>query len=121
MNERDYLGFLRKKNREVFSGRDQERVGSPSFSPSTRVLLGMPQSRKIPVLHQSAFELRIKDENGIYRVFYALFDGDTILVPHAFTKKTQKTPQKEIDTAKQRLRRMIHEHQSTRQKPGKRS
>lgn len=80
----------------------------------------MPQSRKIPALHQSAFELRIKDANGLYRVFYAFLDSDKILLPHAFTKKTQKTPKKEIDTAKQRLRRMIHENQSTGQKTGKR-
>ena len=78
-------------------------------------------ARKIPDLHQSAFELRIKDEHGIYRVFYVFFDSDQILVPHAFIKKTQKTPQKELKTAKQRLRRMIYENQSTRQKTGTRS
>ena len=81
----------------------------------------MPQSRKVPALHQSAFELRIKDANGIYRVFYALLDSDKVLVPHAFTKKTQKIPHKELETAKQRLRRMIHENQSPRQATGKRS
>ena len=113
--------FSARKTVRSFPVEIKKELGALLLALQRGVLLGMPQSRKIPVLHQSAFELRIKDENGIYRVFYALFDGDTILVPHAFTKKTQKTPQKEIDTAKQRLRRMIHEHQSTRQKIGKRS
>lgn len=98
----------------------KKEVGALLLALQRGVLLGMPQSRKIPALHQSAFELRIKEKNGIYRVFYAFFDGNAILIPHAFIKKSQKTPQKEIDTAKQRLRRMIHEHQSTRQKTGKR-
>jgi len=54
--------------------------------------------------------LRIKDQNGIYRVFYVLFEGDKILVPHVFVKKAQKTPQKEIETAKKRLRRLMNEN-----------
>ena len=70
----------------------------------------MPQSKPIKQLAPSAFELRVKDRNGIYRVFYVLFDKHRILVPHAFSKKTQKTPPHEIDTANKRLRRLIHEN-----------
>lgn len=71
--------------------------------------LGMPQSKPMKQLAPSAFELRIKDRDGIYRVFYVLFDKNRILVPHAFTKKTQKTPLQEIETGKKRLRRLIDE------------
>ena len=113
--------FSARKTVRSFPVEVKKEVGALLLTLQRGVLLGMPQSRKILALHQSAFELRIKEKNGIYRVFYAFFDGDTILIPHAFTKKSQKTPQKEIDTAKQRLRRMIYEHQSTRQKTGKRS
>lgn len=60
-------------------------------------------------LHPSGFELRIKDRSGIYRVFFVFFDEDRILIPHAFSKKTQKTPQRDIETGKQRLRRLINE------------
>jgi phage-related protein len=42
----------------------------------------------------------VKDRGGIYRVFYVLFDKNQILVPHAFTKKTQNTPQQEIERLK---------------------
>ena len=38
-----------------------------------------------------------------------MFDKGKILAPHAFTKKTQKTPLKEITVAKKRLERLIDE------------
>lgn len=69
----------------------------------------MPQSRPMREVSASAFELRVKDKDGIYRVFYVLFDKHRILVPHAFTKKTKKTPQQEIETAQKRLRRLANE------------
>ena len=73
--------------------------------------LGMPQSKPMGQVASSAFELRVKDRDGIYRVFYVLFDKNRILVPHAFVKKTQKTPQQEIETAQKRLRRLVHENE----------
>jgi phage-related protein len=73
--------------------------------------LGMPQSKPMKQLAPSAFELRVKDRDGIYRVFYVLFDKHRIFVPHAFTKKTQKTPLQEIETGKKRLRRLINENE----------
>ena len=70
----------------------------------------MPQSRPMRIIHKSAFELRIKDKNGVYRIFYVLFDKSTIFIPHTFIKKTQKTPTKEIQIAKKRLKRLIDEN-----------
>ncbi len=72
-------------------------------------ILGSPQSKPMKSVDPSAYELRVKDASGIYRVFYIFFDKRRILIPHAFTKKTQKTPDKEIETAKKRLRRLIDE------------
>ncbi|MBY0384951.1 type II toxin-antitoxin system RelE/ParE family toxin [bacterium] len=72
--------------------------------------LGMPQSKPMKQIATSAFELRVKDREGVYRVFYVLADKNRIFVPHAFTKKTQKTPSQEIETSKKRLRRLIHEN-----------
>ena len=110
--------FSARKTVRSFPVEVKREIGALLLTLQRGIILGMPQSRKIPALHRSAFELRIKDANGIYRVFYALLDREKILVPHAFTKKTQKTPQKEIETAKHRLRRMLHENQSTRKKTG---
>ncbi|MBU1778539.1 type II toxin-antitoxin system RelE/ParE family toxin, partial [Patescibacteria group bacterium] len=34
-----------------------------------------------------------------YRIFYFIFDGQKIILLHGFSKKTNKTPQKEINKA----------------------
>ena len=49
-------------------------------------------------------EIRIKEESGQYRVIYvAKFEG-RIYVLHAFQKKTQRTPKKDLDLALSRLK-----------------
>jgi len=53
---------------------------------------------------EGLFELRPKGPEGIGRVFYCTLAGNTIVMLHSFVKKTQKTPQKEINIARQRLR-----------------
>ena len=71
------------------------------------ISFGMPHAKPISSIRQGVYELRVKDSAGIYRVFYFTKSQDGILVFHAFTKKTQKTPQAEIKTAKKRLKEMI--------------
>ena len=89
----------------------KKEIGSLLLTLQKGAILGMPQSRKISTVHNSAFELRVKDKEGVYRVFYVFVGSNKILIPHVFTKKTQKTPKKEIETAKKRLRRLINENQ----------
>ncbi|OGH11747.1 MAG: hypothetical protein A2857_03770 [Candidatus Levybacteria bacterium RIFCSPHIGHO2_01_FULL_36_15] len=48
------------------------------------------------------WEIRILGQDNI-RVFYAVLLKDSILVIHGFTKKSQKTPFREIKTAMDRL------------------
>lgn len=57
----------------------------------------------------SVKEIRIKDENGIFRVIYVVKYLDRVIVLHAFQKKTQKTAKKDIDLAKQRLKLVLEE------------
>ena len=56
-------------------------------------------------------EIRIKGDQGIYRVIYVAKYVDTVFVLHAFKKKSQKTAQKDLDIAKQRLKTVIQEAQ----------
>ncbi len=49
-------------------------------------------------------EIRMRDDSGAYRVIYLATLADRVLVLHAFQKKTQQTPQKEIELATKRLR-----------------
>ena len=45
-------------------------------------------------------EIRIRAEDGAYRVIYVAKFGDAVYVLNAFQKKQQKTPQTELDIAK---------------------
>jgi len=50
------------------------------------------------------FELRLKGAEGIARVFFCLIVKQQIVMLHSFMKKTQKTPDKELKLAKQRMK-----------------
>ena len=62
--------------------------------------LGLPHSKK--VMGTSLWELRILGEKAL-RFFYIAKVGKEFLILHAFVKKQQKTPKKEIKTAISRL------------------
>jgi phage-related protein len=49
-------------------------------------------------------EIRIRDDSGAFRVIYLATIMNTVLVLHAFQKKSQKTPQQDIDLAANRLK-----------------
>ena len=71
--------------------------------------LSMPLSRPMPSVARGVEELRIKDRSGAYRVFYYTRLADSVLIFHAFSKKTQKTPPHEIALAQKRLKEIIDE------------
>lgn len=48
------------------------------------------------------WEVRIQLGNNIFRILGFLDGNDLVILNHGFTKKTQKTPQKEIATAEKR-------------------
>ncbi len=64
-------------------------------------VLGMPHSKR---LTPELYELRVRGKQEV-RIIYA-FKNRSIYLLHAFKKQTQKTPQKEIFTALQRLNRV---------------
>lgn len=63
--------------------------------------LGMPHTR---ALGGGLFELRIKAAEGIARVFYCTVVDQRIVVLHQFVKKTDKTPLKELEIARRRMK-----------------
>lgn len=63
--------------------------------------LGMPHTR---AMGSGLFELRIKSAEGIARVFYCTVVERRIVFLHQFVKKTDKTPPKELQTARQRMK-----------------
>ncbi len=51
-------------------------------------------------LGDGIFELRVKQATDITRILYFFVIGNKIILTNGFVKKTQKTPQGEIDLAK---------------------
>jgi phage-related protein len=62
------------------------------------ILLGMPYARPVSG-HRKLWELR----PGAIRLFYFAHTGRRFIILHAFRKKSQKTPRREITTAEQRM------------------
>lgn len=60
----------------------------------------------------SAREIRIKDQDGTFRVIYVAKFEDAVYVLHCFQKKTQKTEQRDLDVAKARYKAIEQEIRS---------
>jgi phage-related protein len=63
--------------------------------------LGMPHTR---AMGTGLFEMRLKSQEGIGRVFYCTLLARRIVMLHQFVKKTDKTPAKEIAAARKRMK-----------------
>jgi len=51
------------------------------------------------IQYKGLFELRVKFSSNISRIFYFAYQNNTFVLLHGFTKKTEKTPQREIERA----------------------
>ena len=65
--------------------------------------LRLPHSR---ALGGGLFELRPKGRSGIGRSFYCYQVDRRIVVVHAFIKKTQQTPDKDLQLARKRVKEL---------------
>lgn len=68
--------------------------------------LGMPHTK---ALGDGLFELRLKGQEGIARVFYCTVIGNEIVMLHSFVKKTDKLPPRELKLARVRLKEIQNE------------
>ena len=67
--------------------------------------LRMPHSR---TFGDGLFELRPHGRSGIGRAFYCFVVGKRIVILHAFIKKTQQTPERDLKLARKRLKELQH-------------
>ncbi len=63
--------------------------------------LGVPYTKSFG---DGLFELRAKGKEGIGRSFFCMVKGKEVIILHSFIKKSQKTPKKEINLARKRLK-----------------
>lgn len=52
------------------------------------------------------FGIRAKGKEGIGRSLFCTVKGKEIIILHSFIKKTQKTPKKEIEKARKRMKEL---------------
>lgn len=82
------------------------------YARLTERMLEMGPNLEMPFtksLGGGLFELRIKAQEGISRVFYCVIKRNTIVMLHGFIKKTQKIPSKELKIATERLKEVSKE------------
>jgi phage-related protein len=73
-----------------------------------KVQLGLEPSdwKPMTTVGPGVREIRIREESGAFRVLYVAQVGDIVAVLHAFQKKTQQTPKRDLDLAAARLKQL---------------
>lgn len=87
----------------------RRELGQAIFDLQRGATIGMPLCRPMPSVAVGAEEIRIKDASGVYRAFTYRKSKTGILIFHAFQKKTQKTPEHEIELGKKRLKELLND------------
>jgi phage-related protein len=59
--------------------------------------------KPMPLVGKGVEEIRVTDESGAYRVIYVARRAEAVYVLHAFQKKTQATPRRDIEIARTRF------------------
>lgn len=65
--------------------------------------------KPMPAVGAGVEEIRIRDDEGIFRIIYTARIENAVYVLHAFKKKTQQTAKADIDLAKDRLKDLLTE------------
>jgi phage-related protein len=69
--------------------------------------LGAPHTEP---LGDGLFELRLKGQEGIARVFFCTLIGRRVVMLHAFVKKSQRTPRQDLEIARRRQKEVRDAH-----------
>jgi phage-related protein len=63
--------------------------------------------KPMPAIGKGVEEIRVSESSGAYRVIYLARRAEAVYVLHAFQKKTQATPRRDLEIAKGRLRQLL--------------
>jgi phage-related protein len=96
-------------------------IRSPPFSTDARVEAGellrrlqrhetltLPHSRPMPIVGPGCHELRIVDVGVSWRIVYHV-RLDAVVILAVFAKKTRRTPIRQIEASRDRLRRYLRD------------
>ena len=99
-----FIGDSKERIRE-FSDEARREAGAQIFL----VQIGsQPEDfRPMPTVGLGVEEIRIREESGAFRVFYIARLDEVVYVLHAFQKKSQQTPQKDIELGRKRYKDLM--------------
>ena len=63
--------------------------------------------KPMPAIGKGVEEIRVSESSGTYRVIYLARRAEAVYVLHAFHKKTQATPRRDLEIAKGRFRQLL--------------
>lgn len=66
--------------------------------------IGMPYTR---FMGAGLYELRARGKEGIGRAFFCALPDMELVILNAFVKKSQKTPKRQLDLARQRMKLIL--------------
>ena len=98
------LAFIKSQSTSI-----RRQIGEALRDLQKGINIGMPLSRPMTIIAPGVHELRVRGDGGAVRVFYCVRKSDSIIVFHAFQKKSRKTPSREINLARQRLQEVLNE------------
>ena len=98
------LVFIREQSVSI-----RHQIGEALRDLQKGINLGMPLSRPMTAIAPGVHEIRVRGDGSTIRVFYYVRRSEAIIVFHAFQKKSQKTPLREISLARQRLKEVLDE------------
>lgn len=81
---------------ESLSMKEQEKIQYALLLLKTQDRLPIKFVRHV---RDGLYELRIEYSGNIYRVFFIFDEGQVVVLFNGFQKKTQKTPEKELEKA----------------------
>jgi len=68
--------------------------------------------KPMPSIGRGVREIRERDNTGAYRVIYVASFPTAVYILHAFQKKAQETPKRDLDLAATRFRELLRSHRS---------
>lgn len=92
---RTYGGYF-ETFMETLTEKEQEKIQYGLLLLKTQERLSIKFVKNI---REGIFELRTECKGNIYRVFFIFDEGNIVILFNGFQKKTQKTPEKEIEKA----------------------
>lgn len=81
---------------ETLTEKEQDKIHYGLLMLKTQERLS---TRFVKLIREGLFELRTEYNNNIYRVFFIFDEGNIVVLFNGFQKKTQKTPNNEIEKA----------------------